>query len=60
VAGVTEPERLLDVPPETTGYLRWPDWSPDGTRIAYERRRYRTSVWTVDIQPEAPRGLTMD
>ena len=53
VAGPGQPERLLDVPPETTGYLRWPDWSPDGGRIAYERMRYQSTLWTVDLPPDA-------
>jgi TolB protein len=55
ITGPGKPERLLAVPPETTGYLRWPDWSPDGRRIAYERMRDQTNLWTVDL-PLAPVG----
>jgi len=53
VAGPQTPERLLDVPPETAGYLRWPTWSPDGSRIAYERTHYRSQLWIVDLQAPA-------
>jgi Tol biopolymer transport system component len=49
VAGIEEPERLLDVPPEIGGYVRWPDFSPDGKCVAYERMRYQTNVWTLDL-----------
>lgn len=49
IAGVGEEERLLDVPAETVGYLRWPDWSPDGRFIAYERMRHEASLWTLDL-----------
>lgn len=53
VAGVGQPERLLDVPPEVVGYLRWPDWSPDGRYVAYERMHYEASLWTIDL-PATP------
>lgn len=49
VAGPEHPERLLAVPSEIVGYLRWPDWSPDGGRIAYERMRYRSNLWTLEL-----------
>jgi Tol biopolymer transport system component len=49
VAGPDLAERILAVPPELHGYLRWPDWSADGTRVAYERTRYRSNVWTVEL-----------
>ena len=44
------PERLLDVPPETVGCLRRPDWSPDGRHIACERLHYEGNVWTVELR----------
>jgi Tol biopolymer transport system component len=53
VAGPQTPERLLDVAPETAGYLRWPTWSPDGSRIAYERAHYRSQIWILDLEPPA-------
>ena len=49
VAGIDEPERFLAVPSEGRGYLRWPDWSPDGRRIVWERMRYSANVWTVEL-----------
>jgi Tol biopolymer transport system component/DNA-binding winged helix-turn-helix (wHTH) protein len=51
IAGVGMPERLLDVPPETVGYLRWPDWSPDGRHVVYERMHYEANLWTIDLPP---------
>lgn len=53
VAGTASPERLLAVPPETAGFLRWPTWSPGGGRIAYEREHYRSRLWLVDLYPDA-------
>lgn len=50
IAGVDRPEQLLEVPPETAGYLRWPNWSPDGRHIAYERMHYDASLWTLEIR----------
>lgn len=50
VAGLEHEERLLAVEPEVTGHLRWPDWSPDGGRIIYERGTYRGNVWTVEVE----------
>lgn len=50
-AGTAEAERRLGVPAETAGYLRWPDWSPDGRFIAYERMRHEASLWTLDLPP---------
>ena len=51
VAGTDTDERLLAVAPETRGYLRWPDWSRDGTHIAYERMRTHANIWTADLSP---------
>jgi Tol biopolymer transport system component/DNA-binding winged helix-turn-helix (wHTH) protein len=48
-AGPDADEILLPAPPESRGYLRWPDWSPDGSRVVYERMRYSGNVWTVDL-----------
>jgi len=53
VAGRKTPERLLDVGPEITGYLRWPTWSTDGSRIAYERTHYSSKLWMLDLQRSA-------
>ncbi len=53
VAGPHSRERLLSVPPETAGFLRWTTWSPDGGRIAYERAHYRSRLWLVDLYPDA-------
>ena len=51
IAGIGEAERRLDVPAETVGYLRWPDWSPDGRFIAYERMRHEATLWTLELPP---------
>ena len=56
IAGIGRPERLLAVPPETVGYLRWPDWSPDGRYLAYERMHHQASLWTLDLPVEEPGG----
>jgi Tol biopolymer transport system component/DNA-binding winged helix-turn-helix (wHTH) protein len=55
IAGTEVEERLLPVPPEARGYLRGPDWAPDGNRIAYERMRYETNLWTVGLTRRRPR-----
>jgi Tol biopolymer transport system component/DNA-binding winged helix-turn-helix (wHTH) protein len=53
VAGTKVPERILDVDPEVPGYLRWPTWSADGTRLAYERTQYSSKLWMLDLQHSA-------
>lgn len=51
VASPDRRETLLAIPSETAGYLRWPTWSPDGKRIAYERNHYNSRIWIVDLRP---------
>lgn len=49
IAGVDTPERILNVPAEATGYLRWPDWSSTGDRIAYERMSLQSEIYTMSL-----------
>ena len=46
VAGPDHPEQKL-VAFEGFGYVRWPDWSPDGDRIAYEETSAEAQVYTM-------------
>jgi Tol biopolymer transport system component len=35
-----------------TGYVRYPAWSPSGSRIVFERAQTSGSVWTATLPPE--------
>jgi Tol biopolymer transport system component len=49
-----EPERLLGVNSGYTAYVRWPDWSPSGDRIAFEHTQMTADVWILPLRPAGP------
>jgi Tol biopolymer transport system component len=49
-----EPERLLGVNRGYLGYVRWPDWSPSGDRIAFEHTEMTGDVWILPLRPAGP------
>jgi TolB protein len=34
-----------------SGYVRWPVWSPDGTRIVFERGSWSGNIWVAQLPP---------
>jgi Tol biopolymer transport system component len=34
-----------------SGYVRYPVWSPRGSRIVFERSLRASSVWTTSLKP---------
>ena len=39
-------------------YVRYPDWSPLGDRIAYEYAESTSTVWVTELPPAGLRALT--
>jgi len=35
----------------SSGYVRYPAWSPSGSRIVFERETYKATIWTVRLAP---------
>lgn len=46
---VTGDERLLTDHREQRQYVRWPNWSPTGDRVVYERRDSVSDLWWADL-----------
>jgi Tol biopolymer transport system component len=37
---------------EDSGYVRYPDWSPTGERIVFERAENAADLWRVELRRE--------
>ena len=46
----TGKEALLTPPHPPGVYLRYPEWSPKGDRVVFERGVTRGNIWTVEVQ----------
>ena len=52
----THAQRQLTHFTSSSGYVRYPSWSPDGRRIVFERETQTAAIWTIQI--EAPKAIT--
>jgi Tol biopolymer transport system component len=40
----------------SSGYVRYPSWSPGGNRIVFEREARTATVWTIQLPRNTPSG----
>jgi TolB protein len=48
----TGKESALTTPDPAGVYLRYPEWSPQGGRLVFERGAIRGNIWTIAISDE--------
>jgi Tol biopolymer transport system component/DNA-binding winged helix-turn-helix (wHTH) protein len=56
----TRAERQLTHFTSSSGYVRYPTWSPRGSRIVFERETHTATIWTVQLAPSGERLTTND
>jgi Tol biopolymer transport system component len=44
------PERAITEPGPSRVYVRYPDWSPRGDLVVFERAEMAGNIWTVDVR----------
>jgi len=52
IDATTGATRAITPPTPPAGYVRYPTWAPDGSRVLYERGSWSGNLWVAEL-PES-------